>query len=232
MRAAGLLAWSFIRQNRWPTIALLAWVALSGGLAKQEASQSLEEALYLYKLAMVYVIGFTAFLAASVIQSERSSRRILAVLSKSVSRSEYLLGIVLTFAGIAAGCCLVMLFTGAWIFGRSSLVSLLELMAAVLAACLLAGTASLLFSTFLNPILAVVAASALLAASSAVRNSFPLRELVLPAYPLMSSIMEFSFDSGWQVSGSALLGAVVEAAVVWMVACWVFAHRDIAVAVD
>ena len=29
-----------------------------------------------------------------------------------------------------------------------------------------------------------------------------------------------------------LLGAVVEAAVVWMVACWVFAHRDIAVAVD
>jgi len=230
MRVAGLLGWSFARQNRWPVVALLAWILLSGGLAKQ--AQSLEEALYLYKLAVVYVIGFTAFLAASIITSERSSRRILAVLSKGISRSHYLLGIVLAFGGIASACCLAMLVIGAWVFGRGSVATVSMLMAGIFAACLLAGSASLLFSTFLNPILAVVAASALLAAGGTVRTSFPLHELLLPAYPLISSIMEFSFSGGWQPPWIAGLGAVVEAALVWLIGRWIFERRDVAVAAD
>ncbi|HMK31749.1 MAG TPA: hypothetical protein VK473_18845 [Terriglobales bacterium] len=232
MRIAGLLAWSFVRQNRWPTLALLAWVLVSAGLARQEVSQSAEEALYLYKLALVYVIGFTAFLAASVIASERNSRRILGVLSKGITRKQYLMGIVLACGGIPVICCLAMVVTGAWLFGGAAVGPLLALMAAVLAASLMTGTASLLFSTFLNPILAVAAASGLLAAAGMARVRFPLQELLLPVSPLASSILEFSLSGGWNASWMAVLGAIAEAALLWLAACWIFQRRDIALAVD
>jgi hypothetical protein len=54
----------------------------------------------------------------------------------------------------------------------------------------------------------------------------------IPVYSLSSSVMRFSFDSAWMPPWTILAWAVAEAVGFWIAASWIFARRDIAVAVE
>src|SRR5581483_10862091 len=71
----------------------------------------------------VYICVFSSFLAADAIHSERRSRRILLVLSKAVSRAEYLLAIFLATWTMAIAYSLFFGLCSVWLTARAELSS-------------------------------------------------------------------------------------------------------------
>jgi hypothetical protein len=92
MRGVLLIASNFAREQRWPILLLilgvlaLALMGLTVDLHKQQ-----DDALFLFKELSIYGIAFSVFFGGSAINTERRSRRILAVLAKAISRRQYVL---------------------------------------------------------------------------------------------------------------------------------------------
>ncbi|MGH9580941.1 MAG: hypothetical protein ACRD2R_08105 [Terriglobales bacterium] len=232
-----LIAGNVLREQRWPVLFLVVWAAVSAGVYGFGEKAELVESDFLFLLGQqaVYAVGFSAFVAAFAVHNERKSRRILAVLSKSIGRGQYL-------AGMLAGVCLCFTIYCAAIglassWGARKLGVPAEqyvwLVVVLLASCLLAAAIALFFSVFLNPLTAT-AATALVVASPAVLAPY-LGEAwaySVPIYALSTSLLHFSVDPAWHQGGGLVGLAVVEAAVFWLAATWVFERRDIAVAVE
>src|SRR3954469_2056063 len=82
MRSALLVAGNFVRENRWPVLLLMLWGIASGIAAAFSVRGSEEDALYFLKQQAAYNVFFSVFLAASALNTQRRTRRILAVLAK------------------------------------------------------------------------------------------------------------------------------------------------------
>jgi len=103
----------------------------------------------------------------------------------------------------------------------------------LIVACLLTAAMSLFFSTFLNPLPATAATTALIALPAALALAFGDAWVqIIPVYALAKAVLRFSFDAAWSPGGSLLALALAEAVVFWMAASWSFARLDIAVAVE
>ncbi len=93
MKPMLLIAFNFVREQRWPIFVLLLWVLLLAFLGLvADIPRMREDLLFLFKQVAVYVVAFSIFFGGSAIYNERKSRRILAVLSKAVRREQYLSG--------------------------------------------------------------------------------------------------------------------------------------------
>jgi ABC-type transport system involved in multi-copper enzyme maturation permease subunit len=229
-----LIAGNFVRENRWPLIALLLYVFVFGGAMASVGEASAEDILFFLRSVAMYGLAFTGLLAASAINNERRSRRILAVLSKAVERGQYLVGLLAGVMLAAAIYCAAIGIVGSAALARhgEGAGEVWGLVAILLAGFLLVATAALFFSTFLHPLLAAAAAAATLAATAAAARALgPGWENLLPAYTLVSSMVSFTV-TGWQPPWLAAAAAVVHAAVFWALATVVFSRRDIAVAVE
>ena len=229
-----LIAANFVRENRWPLITLLAYVLAFGGAVAFVTDASLEDTLFLLRSVGVYGLAFTGLLAASAINNERRSRRILAVLSKGIERSQYLAGLL---AGVMLDAVIYTAAIGG--VGTFALVRhgqsperLWQMLGILLPAFLLAATAALFFSTFLHPLMAAAAAAITLATMGAVGRMLgaPWSQL-LPVYTLADAMVSFGLP-GWRAPWMAAGWAVVHAVIFTMLATIVFSRRDIAVAVE
>src|SRR5206468_7685613 len=107
------IAVNFVRENRWPILLLLIWIVLSalvfGGTDQRVA---VDDLVFYVRQQALYIVVFTAFLASTAVHNERKSRRILLVLSKSISRGEYLLSLLtgslmvaMLYAAVFGVCC-------------------------------------------------------------------------------------------------------------------------------
>ena len=105
--ATWLIARNFLRENRWPVLILLAWIifstAVTAGFGRERVVP--EDVVFFVQQQAVYICAFSAFLAANAIHNERRSRRILLVLSKAVSRGEYLLAMLIGTLTMTASLC-------------------------------------------------------------------------------------------------------------------------------
>src|SRR4051812_30672040 len=119
MRPVLLIALNFLRESRWAILLLLLWAGISGAAAAYSIKESQDDALFFLKQQAVYGVVFTAFLASSAIYNQRRSRRILAVLSKGLSRTEYLAGLEVGFLASAAVYSTAVAGVGAWVFARA-----------------------------------------------------------------------------------------------------------------
>jgi ABC-type transport system involved in multi-copper enzyme maturation permease subunit len=231
-----LIAGNFVREQRWVVVLLLVWVfgiGLLTGVAGARVSE--DDLLFFLKQQAIYGMSLASFLAATAVHNERRSRRILAVLSKAIRRSEYLAGLLLAVVGILAVYCLAMGLIGTWVLMKAGLPSgaLWSLVAEVLAASLLAASLALLFSTLMPPILALAATAMIIglpAALAAVAGPAALR--ILPAYLMIARMLNFSLHGAWRTSWSLVAVAAVETVVAWLLASWIFSRRDIAVALE
>lgn len=231
MRAATLIAANFLRENRWAIVMLMIWALGSGLGAVYSVHMSLDDALFFLHQQAAYSVFFSVFLAASALHNQRRSRRILAVLSKGIRRSEYLGGIVLGFMAVSAMYSFALGITGAWTLSTAggNPLAIVPLVLVLFVASALAGTLALMFSTLLNPLLTLGATSLALASAAYFARDIPA---VLPAYSLMESVMTFSFSRGSGINWQAVGWAVVEVAALWGIASAIFARRDIAVSVE
>jgi ABC-type transport system involved in multi-copper enzyme maturation permease subunit len=231
-----LIAVNFVRENRWPILILSLWIVFTtvatGGFGRERVA--VDDVVFYVQQQAVYICGFSAFLAANAIHNERKSRHILLVLSKAISRGEYLLAMLIgtlamaaVYAGIFAACCTWLAHRAALPVGGVWLVAVL-----VVAGSAIAAAVGMFFSTFLNPYLAIALTVTMFAAPGL---AHPGREpwfRLVPGLPVLLDILHYRFRVGWTMDWGAVVIAAVEATSFWGLAAVVFSYRDIAVPVE
>jgi ABC-type transport system involved in multi-copper enzyme maturation permease subunit len=241
LKAVVLIAINFVREQRWPILVLLLWVVLLALLGlKADLRAQRDDLLGIFQWVSVYVVAFSMFFGGSAIYTERRSRRILAVISKAISRKRYLSGLVLGVAMASAINCFALGLTGSWTLGEAGfpVSQIWFLMLCVLCACTLAGTVAMMFSTFLNPFLAAGASAAVLLSPAiplAMHGDHRLAvewAYAVPAYALTQTVVHASFDAPGHIYWLPIVLAVAEIAGFWLVAAQIFSRVDIAVAVE
>ncbi len=237
MKAVLLIAVNYVREQRWPIFVLMLWILLLTFLGLiANIPRDREELLFIFKQVAMYIVVFSIFFGGSAIHNERKTRRILAVLSKAVGRQQYLSGLVLGVTMACAVYCLSLGVTGSWTLGQAGfpISQVWFLMLCVIAACMLAGTVALMFSTFLNPFFGASATAIVLLGLPAIagRIMSPAWESALPVYSLTMTVMSSTFAAPGSVSWFPVSLAIVETIAFWIVAARIFAYVDIAVALE
>jgi hypothetical protein len=170
-----------------------------------------------------------------VIPADLRSRRILAVLSKAVSRFQYLAGVLAGIGMILGAFCLCTGFTASWLLGRFGYnwEALWFGMLALFMACLLMAALTLVLSTFLPPLFAAIG-SAMLGAVPALltMQGSAIARYVIPVYGLLEPVMGADFNTTWRGNMGMVLLGQVQSAILLLMATWIFARRDLAVAVE
>jgi len=231
-----LIAINFVREQRWPILVLMLWIVVLSLLGLFiESRVAREDVLFIFKQGAVYGVVFAVFFGGSAIHNERKTRRILAVLSKSVGRGEYVSGLL---AGIALSTGIYwfsMGVTATWILGGEGLPvpQLWGLILCLSVASMLSATVAVLFSTILNPLFATMATFVALVVPGVLALRFGSSWTnVVPAFSLISTLMGASLDAPLSIPWSLMLLGITEAICFWLGAWWIFSKRDIAVAVD
>src|SRR5512138_2563060 len=95
MKKVLLLAMEHLREQRWALVVFVAYVILMALAFGAGQRPQPEEVQFFVRQQASFAVLFTLFLAAGALHAERRSRRILAVLSKSVSRRSYVRSILI-----------------------------------------------------------------------------------------------------------------------------------------
>jgi hypothetical protein len=236
MRPFLLISLNVAREQMWPLFFLLLWVVgwIAFGLFADSPGAP-DDALMIFRQLALYAIAFAVFFGSSAIQADLRSRRILAVLSKAVSRFQYLAGVLAGIAMILGVFCLCMGFTASWLLGRFGYnrEALWSGMLALFAACLLTAALTVLFSTFLPPLFAAIG-SAMLAGVPALltMQGSAIARYVIPVYGLLEPVMGADLNTAWRGNMGMVLLGLAESAILLLTATWIFARRDLAVSVE
>ena len=235
MRPILLIAMNFAKEQMWPLFFLLLWVLgwIAFGLFS-DSHGTFDDAVMIFRQLAMYAVAFAVFFGSSAISADLRSRRILAVLSKAVSRCQYLGGLLVGIGMILGVFCLCTGFTASWLLGRfgfSPNALWLEMLA-LFTACLLTAALTLLLSTFLPPLFAAIGSGMLggVPALLTMQGSAVAR-YVIPVYGLLEPMMESDL-SAWRGGLGMVAVGLAESAVLLLMATWVFARRDLAVAAE
>ncbi len=236
MKPVALIAGNFVREQRWPIVVLLAWIlVLAAAHLVSDLARSRDDLLFLLQQVATYVLVFVVFFGISAIRNERKSRRILMVLAKGISRSQYIGGLLAGMVAASAIFCGALVFSGLAVlkdFGYAP-AQVIFLMSALLVACLLTGAVTLFFSVFLHPLLAAAATFGLLGLPAVLaKTAGPAWQFVLPVFPLLNGFYHLSGAGAHLPDWTFLVCGVLESVVVWRAASWAFARKDITVAVE
>jgi hypothetical protein len=230
-----LIAVNFVREQRWPILVLQLWVLGLAALGLVlDMRHDREDLLLMFKQLALYGVAFSVFFGGSAIYNERRSRRILAVLAKSITRRDYLSGLLLGVALASGLFCLVLGWTGSWSLGSIgfSVPYLWYLMLCLQAACILAAAVALFYSTHLNPWMSALMTGLSLGVPGVLAYQFGgAWGYFLPVYTLMRIFLKASFH-GAETVWMPILIALAESVLLWLAAGWVFGRVDVAVAVD
>jgi hypothetical protein len=230
-----LIAGNFLREQRWFVLFLLLYVTMLSGIYLLTPPTRLADLLILEKQLAGFAVLFSLSLVTGSLKQERRTRRILAVLSKGISRTEYIAGFLLGSIGISAIYAAGMLASAAGLHRQLEfpLAPIFALIVVTLVTCVLTNAMGLFFATFLHPLFAMIATALLVALPFALAPSFGAGALnTVAAAALAESIKNFSFTGSWAAPWGTVWLAVVQSLVFWMAAASVFSRRDVAVAVE
>ena len=189
----------------------------------------------IFRQLAVYSVTFAVFFGSSAIQADQRSRRILAVLSKGISRSQYILGLLAGMGLVLGVFCLCMGFTATWLLGRFGFHfgPIWFGMLALWTACILTASLTLLLSTFLPPLFAAIATGTLagIPALLAMRGD-AISKFVIPVYGLLAPLIAADFATSWNAHHEMVLLGWAETAAFWALASFIFSRRDLAVAAE
>jgi len=228
MTSVLLLSRNFVRQNRWLLLAFTLWPFLLGAFSwfpHHRATQ--EDVADDVRMEVFYGVVVVTFLTSTAIYNEKRSRRIVGVLSKSVSRFEYLLGLWTGAAFFAALYFLATCLSVVWLLGPSEAILRIEtaLLLGGIGASLWMSAAGLLFSTFLYPFVAATLAGG--AAFVPLALSRP-NVVLAPVASLLPTGDPLSADIRW----TALAIALGESVLFLVLAAQILGHRDLTVSIE
>lgn len=224
-----LIAINYLR-TQWLAL-LIMTVYLFGIAGLFTLNQQRPEVLFFLRSQPLYVVFLCLMLALPAIQTDRKSRRIIALLSKGIHRWQYL-------GGILCGCSFAAFLFSLLIWATACLLCIrggyptsgLAILSIALCACgIAAASAGLLYSTFLHPLLATAASSITVLLPFLMRNTgFHGPRVLFPVSWLVEFVVEYRFG---ETSGlvTIAVAAVVLSCVFWIVAAAVFSRRDVTV---
>jgi len=220
MRPILLIGANFVR-SQWLTLAVMT-VYLAGMAVVFAHSPQQQETRFFLQIHSFYLLFMAVVIAVPALQTERTSRRILAVLSKGIYRWQYLAGILCGCGMILAIFCL--LVGGiSWmlcVLGRTPTAGLAGLIMALFASCLMSSAVGLFYSIFLHPLLATGATLATL--------SLPFATGIANATRLAGNIANFRVGPAHSAA-TVSVAALAIAIAFWFVGAVVFARRDVTV---
>ena len=232
MRRAGLIAINVVREQRWFLLLMLVYIigitALLYFVEKDE-----NDILVVFKQEAVYGTLFSIVIAASLFQNERKTRRIIAVLSKAVSRGEYVAGMIVG-VNLTTVLFYAVVFASFFVlFPPASAGGAVVMMVHMLVASLLASVVTVFYTTFLHPLIATAVAGLTLA------SPLLLEKLagagwtrVLPVVALIKEGFGYTLGQPPATDWTLLSIALLECVALWLAAAWIFGLRDITTAVE
>lgn len=222
-----LIATAFVWQNRWLLMAFVCWPVLLGAFTwSPHRVANPADVTEVVQQELFYGLAVIAFLASSAIHNERRSRRIVTILSKAVSRSQYLLALLLGALVFAAAYFLMMAAVFLLIMRSSTLLagSAGVLFSGFVASFWISSLA-LAVSTFLHPLVAGSLAGAAGFAPLALKQH---ALLLFPLTTLLGNVDPFSSE----ISLPAISVSCAEAIIFLLVGAEIFARRDLSAAVE
>jgi hypothetical protein len=233
MRRVWLLATNVVREQRWYTLLMFVYIAgitatmfLGGGGRENEM-------LLVFKQEALYGAFFSAVIAASLFQTDRKARRITAVLSKAVTRREYLAGAIVGTNLVTASYYVAVFASLFLLFPQTSMRTGLLMMAYLLMASALVSVVTIFFTTFLHPMLATGVAGIMLASPFlAEKLGWSALGRALPSVELVRHVLDFAVGKPMVLEGGILALALVECVALWFLAGWIFERRDITLTVE
>ena len=231
-----LIAANFVREQRLLGVLLLFYALASALLfGYGQTHVSTEDVSAFVEQQAIYAVLFSLFSGAWAIQNERKTRRIIAVLSKAVTRRQYVAGLLTGISAIFVTYCLTIGLAGTWLM-RHSLWRPLELwtlLGCTMLAALLAAAVSIFYSTLLPPILAMAATGLTLGLPAALERVFgPASAEILPVYVLVRAVAKTPLTRTRTVASHTVTIAILEVLLLWVAAAWIFERRDVTVAVE
>ena len=227
MNAVLLLAGSFVRQNRWLLLVFILWPIVLGVFVwSPHHTATSADVLEIVQQELLYGLVIVTFLASSAIHNEKRSRRILGVLSKAVSRMQYLLGFLIGAVCFAVVYFLMVDLSVLWLLG--ALTPMKGVMAFSLqgvVASTWAVSLGLLFSTFAYPFIAATIAGAATLGPVIVAGTHPI---LAPVAAMIRNAESFSGAFHPAVIGIAL----GESAVFLLLGGAIFSRVDVTTSVE
>jgi hypothetical protein len=230
MRAVILLGLTFVR-SQWIILAVITVYLLGMGAVFHTRVRP-ADVLFFLRWHAAYAVFLAAVVAIPALPMERKTRRILAVLSKGIHRWQYLGGLLLGCAMMAALFCALIGGISEWLCFNGGIAhsGLLPVTVTLFCCSIAAAATGLFFSTFLHPFLAMAATSAFLFLPFGLEAAG--RSPLWQAFPV-AWIFQYLLNFELQPAGSEVwriaLSALVQALVFWMAAAAVFARRDVTI---
>jgi ABC-type transport system involved in multi-copper enzyme maturation permease subunit len=234
MRPVVLIAINFMREQRWPILILLFWVALLAILSGLSSfRRSPEDLFIMYAQVAAYILIFSLFFGASAVRNELKTRRILAVLSKGISRGQYLAGLLLGIILAVLLYCVALGVAGVLTLPLAGVAParFWFLMIGLIAASLLTAAFALFFSIFLHPLLATSATVMVLGLPVLLSFWNKSWGLVVPVYAVLEAFVGLSGRTV-PFTGGLVVWALFEAAALLIASLWLFARKDISIQVE
>jgi len=223
MRPVLLMAGNFFREQRILLSLMLAYVILGGGtLALLPHAPELEDVIFLIKQHAAYAVLLGVALASTAIHNERKSKRILAVLSKGITRGQYLAGMLLGSVSVLLAYLFWLGIIATALLERVGVAAAQgwTVLGIAATATLLAAAITIFYSTFAHPWVAL---------------PLTLITIAVPIFPvavLLKELAAWNPSAGMSLNEALVGMALVETLLFWGLAAWSFRNRDIAVAVE
>lgn len=228
-----LLAANVVREQRWFLLLMVAYITGITGMMLFTGDGRENDVLVIFKQVAAYGTFFSVVIAASLIQADRKSRHILAVLAKAVTRREYVAGMIVG-VNLSTAIYQAAVFASLFVlFPHTPIRTAVVMMLQLLVASLLVSVVTILFTTFLNPLLATAASGTLLVAPLLLdRVGLHAWGRLLPSVALIKHALAFSLESPLPMEGGLLALALTESVALWLLAGRLFEQRDITLAVE
>lgn len=234
MKKVLLLAMEHLREQRWALVAFVAYVILMALAFGAGQRPQAEEVQFFVRQQASFAVLFTLFLAAGALHAERRSRRILAVLSKAVSRRSYVRSILIAMWLAAALYTATSSVALLWIAQRAGIQARGEIGVLWLAFIAAVSTAAIavFFSTFLHPLLATIASGLLVAVPSFLGQYGAGWLHLSPASALIAHTSGIVVLAGTSSLEYWVALTLIQTVVFWAAAAFVFTKLDVAVPIE
>lgn len=227
-----LIARNHLRDQRWVLTTMFGYaLIMSSAFAFFAGRPSADDAHFFVEQQLWFGVLFSVFLATAAVHTDMRTRRILAILSKAVHRSQYLLGVLAGIAAAISTYCLVVALAGSYISNRSGqhYDGLWALAAEIAFAAITVSCVGLMFGVFMSPLYATASTFALL-------TVIPFLALHLGAWIIAFSPVTFLLaqttngfrDAPPMPLATAILLTFVQAALFFILALAIFSRRDLA----
>jgi hypothetical protein len=229
-----LLATNFAREQRLTLLVLLGWLLVFALMYSFWNPEEHDDLVFFFRQFAAYAVILNVLVSAQGFYNDRKTRRMIAVLSKGISRTQYL-------AGHTLGCAI---FSGLYLMAFAAVqcwfsayfgieVRLAGTLLAVWIASVLAAVIALVFACFLPPLLVSIATALVIVLPAVYVAAQPgTWSVLLPVSHVSRHLLHYQYGLGWTGGWGYVPIAVVQITLGWLLAAGLFHRQDLTAAVE